>query len=148
VQQPARGVAVADLQADDFREAQAGGGGGLQEPAVAGRGGGGEPAADRVGAEDGRQRLGLRAVGDNGNDRGPAPGGAVAEAQGGGRLVAARPGGALLPAVAWLRADVFRAELVGGVSAVAGEADDGSDVGAAGAGGVVAPAQVVDPPLA
>jgi hypothetical protein len=45
-------------------------------------------------------------------------------------------------------ADVLGAELVGGLSEVAGEADDGGDVGADGAKGVVAQAQVVDEPLA
>lgn len=70
-----------------------------------------------------------------------------ARAQGGGSLVEAAPGGALLEEVELILADVLGAELVGGAAAVAGEVGDGGDVGADGAGGVVAQAEVVDEPL-
>jgi hypothetical protein len=82
------------------------------------------------------------------NHLGPAQGGAVEEAQGGDGLVEAAPGGALLQEVQLVLADVLGAELVGGASEVAGEADDGADVGADGARGVVAQPQVVDQALA
>jgi hypothetical protein len=148
VQEQALGVDIADVQADDLGDAQAGGVGGLQEQAIAEVADGGEQASDLVGAQDGGQGLGLLAVGDGDDDVGALQGEAVEQAQGTGGLVEAAPGDLVCEQVQLVEARVFGVELLGGAAEVCGEASDGRYLTGDGAWGVVAQLQAVEEALA
>src|SRR5262249_11056473 len=99
------------------------------------------------GAEDGRQRPGLLAVGNHGDDAGALQGDAVEETQGADGLVEATPGGALAEQVELVLPRVLGAEVLRGAAKVLGEAGDGADITIDGPGAVVAQLQVMDEAL-
>jgi hypothetical protein len=148
VQHPAAAVDVADPQVQHLRQAQAAGVGGARQQAVAVVGQGGKEAGDLLGAEDAGQGPGAAAVGNHRHDIGPSQGDAVEKAQAADDLVEGVPGNAVVTQVQLEGAEVLGGELVRGAAGVAGELDDGGDVGLNGFGGVVADAQVVTQALA
>src|SRR5262249_17942750 len=109
VKDHAGAVDVGDAQVQQLVEAQAAAVGGLQQDAVAARGGGVEQAQHLVGAEHAGQGPGPFAEGDEGEFVGPAEGGAVQEAQGTNGLVERAPRHAALEQVQLVGANVVGA---------------------------------------
>ena len=142
------GVEVADLEIDQFGDAQSGGVTGAQYDLVFEAGSGGEQAGNLVLAQDHRQLLGLLDVGDGGDQIVARCGDAVEESQCGERLVDHMHGIAAVDQMKAEEPQVVGGRLGGRAVQELSEDLDAVDISPVGLGREVAERHVVDQALA